>query len=133
MFLFLVILLNLVLSFDLGLDGVVIMNFSEVVDNFANSLPGTDAYSTLKRDMQALIKQDPLASSAYFLIAGFARTYVMLYEDQEVKPEFAKRSQQSMLVYLNLLKQALKSGDKSVLLDAMNKIVNDYDKGDKVF
>jgi hypothetical protein len=109
------------------------MTFTQAVSNFANSLPGTDAYSALKKAMLELIKQDPLASSAYFLIAGFARTYVMLYEDQEIKPEFAKTSQQEMLGYLERLDKAIQSGDKANLLDAMNKVVSDYDKGSKVF
>lgn len=109
------------------------MTFSQAVNQFANGLPGTDAYSALKQSMLALISQDPLASSAYFLIAGFARTYVMLYEDQEIKPEFAKQSQQTLLGYLEIINKALQSGDKAKLLDAMNEVVNDYHKGSKIF
>ena len=109
------------------------MTFSQAVNRFAGSLPGTDAYSVLKQNMLVLIKQDPLASSAYFLITGFARTYVMLYEDQEVKPEFAKQSQLTLLGYLDVINAALQTGNKSALLDAMNRVVNDYDKGNKVF
>lgn len=109
------------------------MCFSDVVDKFANSLPGTDAYATLRQDLQQLITIKSDAAAAYFMLSGFARTYVILYEDQEIKPEFAKKSQRQMLSYLNMVNDAIKTADKAALLDALNAVVSDYQQSDKVF
>lgn len=109
------------------------MLFSEVVDSFAASLPGTDSYVRLRRSMQTLIQEDPANASVYFLIFGFARTYVMLYEDQEVSPQFAEENQKLMLSYLNILHDALAKGDAESLYAALNRVVNQYENSKKVF
>lgn len=109
------------------------MTFSDAVTAFAKSLPGTDAYVNLRRAMQTLIRLEPANAAVYFLIFGFARTYVMLYEDQEVSPEFAEDNQKVMLSYLNVLNEALKSGDVANLYSAMNRVVNQYESSKKVF
>ncbi|GAA5114619.1 hypothetical protein GCM10023211_24370 [Orbus sasakiae] len=109
------------------------MTFSEVVTTFASSLPGTDTYVKLRHAMQKLIQDDPSNASVYFLIFGFARTYVMLYEDQEVSPQFAEDNQKLMLSYLNILEGALKQGDASSLYSALNRVVNEYENSKKVF
>lgn len=109
------------------------MKFSQVVENFSNCLPGTDAYVILRQEMLNLIKADPFAASAYFLISGFAKTYVMLYDDQEVKPEFAEESQHLMVSYLKVLEEALETGDKATLFEAMNAIVSNYEQSKKIF
>lgn len=109
------------------------MTFSEVVKTFASSLPGTDTYVKLRQAMQKLIQVDPSNASVYFLIFGFARTYVMLYEDQEVSPQFAEDNQKLMLSYLNILEGALKQGDASNLYNALNRVVNEYENSKKVF
>jgi hypothetical protein len=109
------------------------MTFSEVTKTFATSLPGTDSYVKLRKAMRALIQDDPKNASVYFLIFGFARTYVMLYEDQEVSPQFAEDNQKLMLSYLNILDEALKKQDEKCLYQALNKVVNEYENSKKVF
>jgi len=109
------------------------MAFSEVITTFATSLPGTDTYVKLRQAMQQLIQEDPSNAAIYFLIFGFARTYVMLYEDQEVSPQFAEDNQKLMLSYLNILDNALKTGDDASLYNALNRVVNEYENSKKVF
>lgn len=113
--------------------GLFIMAFSEVVNQFAKSLPGTDTYVKLRKEMQQLIQEDPSNASVYFLIFGFARTYVMLYEDQEVSPQFAEDNQKLMLSYLKILDEALKEKDSANLYDSLNRVVNEYENSKKVF
>lgn len=109
------------------------MKFSDAVTHFSQSLPGTDSYVKLRKSMQELIKLDPSNASVYFLIFGFARTYVMLYEDQEVAPHFAEDNQKVMVHYLTILHDALVKGDASSLYDALNRVVNEYENSKKVF
>ncbi|MBI0029827.1 hypothetical protein H3S75_01080 [Gilliamella sp. B14384G15] len=109
------------------------MTFSEVTKTFATSLPGTDSYVKLRKAMRALIQEDSKNASVYFLIFGFARTYVMLYEDQEVSPQFAEDNQKLMLSYLNILDEALNKQDAQSIYQALNKVVNEYENSKKVF
>ncbi|MDF7667188.1 hypothetical protein PT273_04920 [Orbaceae bacterium ESL0727] len=109
------------------------MTFSEVVKTFAESLPGTDTYVKLRKSMQTLIHEDPANAAVYFLFFGFARTYVMLYEDQEVSPKFAEENQKVMLSYLNALDAALKQHDVSKIYAVLSHVVNEYENGKKVF
>lgn len=109
------------------------MTFSEVTKTFAISLPGTDSYVKLRKAMRSLIQDDPKNAAVYFLIFGFARTYVMLYEDQEVSPQFAEDNQKLMLSYLNILDEALKKQDAQSIYQALNKVVNEYENSKKVF
>lgn len=109
------------------------MTFSEITKTFATSLPGTDSYVKLRKAMRSLIQDDPKNAAVYFLIFGFARTYVMLYEDQEVSPQFAEDNQKLMLSYLNILDEALKKQDAQSIYQALNKVVNEYENSKKVF
>lgn len=109
------------------------MTFSEVTKTFATSLPGTDSYVKLRKAMRSLIQDDPKNAAVYFLVFGFARTYVMLYEDQEVSPQFAEDNQKLMLSYLNILDEALKKQDAQSIYQALNKVVNEYENSKKVF
>ena len=109
------------------------MTFTEVVNTFADSLPGTDSYVKLRKAMQKLIHEDPNNASVYFLIFGFARTYVVLYEDQEASPQFAEDNQKLMLSYLKILDEALKKADGAYLYQALNRVINEYENSKKVF
>ncbi|OCG23906.1 hypothetical protein A9G11_04550 [Gilliamella sp. wkB108] len=109
------------------------MTFSEVTKTFATSLPGTDTYVKLRKAMQTLIQEDPKNAAVYFLVFGFARTYVMLYEDQEISPQFAEDNQKVMLSYLNILDEALNKQDAESIYQALNKVVNEYENSKKVF
>jgi translation initiation factor 2B subunit (eIF-2B alpha/beta/delta family) len=112
---------------------VLAMTFSEVIKIFATSLPGTDSYVKLRNAMRELIQEDPNNASVYFLIFGFARTYVMLYEDQEVSPQFAEDNQKVMLSYLNILDRALREQSAESIYQALNKVVSEYENSKKVF
>jgi hypothetical protein len=109
------------------------MVFTEVTKTFAASLPGTDSYVKLRNAMQTLIQEDTKNAAVYFLIFGFARTYVMLYEDQEISPKFAEDNQKLMLSYLNILDEALKKQDTGSIYQALNKVVNEYENSKKFF
>ncbi len=50
----------------------------------------------------------------------------MVYEDQEIRPNFAHQVQDQLLGYMALLDAALKSGDSGVILSALNKVVVEY-------
>lgn len=109
------------------------MTFSDVINVFAKSLPGTDSYVKLRDAMQQLIQHDPNNASAYFLIFGFARTYVMLYEDQAISPQFAEDNQKLMLNYLSMINDALQQSDEKVRYQALNNVVNQYENSKKTF
>lgn len=109
------------------------MTFFDAVAVFAKSLPGTDAYVKLRQAMQQLIKDDVKHAAVYFLVFGFARTYVMLYEDQEVAPTFAEDNHNILISYLMVLQDALKQNDSAAIYDAMNLVVNEYENSKKVF
>lgn len=109
------------------------MKFSEVVESFSTSLPGTDTYVKLRQSMQTLVREDPANSSIYFLIFGFARTYVMLYEDQEISPQFAEENKKVMFSYLRILDEALKKKNENSAYNALNQVVNNYENSKKIF
>ncbi len=109
------------------------MNFSESIARFAGQAPGTDSFLDIKNAMQLLIQQDPAHASGYFLIYGFARAYVLLYEDQGIAPEFAQAAKQQLLSYMQRLEQAFSTNDAGAQLEALNWIVNDYHQSDKIF
>jgi hypothetical protein len=113
--------------------GFKLMTFSDAAAIFATRLPGTDAYVELRQAMCQLIKNDTENAAVYFLIFGFARTYVMLYEDQEVSPTFAEENQKVMLAYLAILDDALKQNDKAYVYNALNLVVNQYENSNKTF
>lgn len=109
------------------------MTFSDVVSAFNDSLPGTDSYVKLRESMQILIAEDSSNAAIYFLIFGFARTYVMLYEDQAISPEFAESNKQLMLSYLNKLESAVLSHSEAEKFERLNQVVNEYNQSKKVF
>lgn len=109
------------------------MTFFDAVAVFAKSLPGTNAYVKLRQAMQQLIKDDVKHGAVYFLVFGFARAYVILYEDQEVSPAFAENNHKVLLSYLMVLQDALKQNEAEAIYNAMNFVVNEYENSKKVF
>lgn len=69
------------------------MTLETTLQQFQDSLPGTDAFVTVKNATRELIDTDPAHAAAYFLLYGFARSYVLLYEDQAVTMDFARSRQ----------------------------------------
>ena len=50
------------------------MDFKTITTEFAQAVPGTDAFLKVKQQSLALINSDPRNAAAYFLIYGFARS-----------------------------------------------------------
>jgi hypothetical protein len=109
------------------------MNFSELIQRFAAQVPGTDSFLKVKEGTLALISSDSEHAGAYFLIYGFARSYVILYEDQGIDPAFAETAKQQLLAYMNRLNDAFASGQAADMVAAQNWIVLDYGRSGKIF
>lgn len=109
------------------------MNFTELIQRFAAQAPGTDSFLKVKEGSLALIISDSEHAAAYFLIYGFARSYVLLYEDQPIEPAFAETAKTQLLSYMNRLDEAFKTGTAEALVAAMNWIVLDYGRSGKIF
>jgi len=107
------------------------MDFKTITTDFAQSVPGTDAFLKVKQQSLALMKSDPNNASAYFLIYGFARSYVILHDDEGITTEVASAAQTQLLSYMQTIGPAL--GNGQALLTAMNQIVLDYDGRRQLF
>ncbi|MGQ7819158.1 hypothetical protein ACUTAH_26360 [Metapseudomonas furukawaii] len=109
------------------------MNFSEMVQRFAAALPGTESFKQAKANCEAIIKDEPFQSCAAFLIAGFCRTYVLIYEDQALEADFARRNHRQLLEYMIQLDKALASHDHGVVHQTLIDVVEHYAKSDRIF
>jgi hypothetical protein len=102
------------------------MKFNEITEAFAESVGGTDDYVIVKKEMRALFASDPSHASAYFLVYGFARSYVILHDDEGIDPAYAKTTKAQLLQYMRQIEAAISTGQEA-LIDAMNRIVLHYD------
>ncbi|GAA4339119.1 hypothetical protein GCM10023144_36990 [Pigmentiphaga soli] len=109
------------------------MNFTDLIQRFAAQNPGTDSFLKVKEGTLALISSDAEHAGPYFLIYGFARSYVLLYEDQAIEPAFAEAAKKQLLQYMTRLEDAFRSGSAAEILAAMNWIVIDYGHSGKIF
>ena len=111
------------------------MNFQTILSSFKNQSTGTDAFKNLKNTCEQYLKQSPDLNqkSATYLIYGFARSYVILYEDEAVTTEFAQASKETLINYMSHLNEALLTQDDSLILSALNQVSNDYMQGSRVF
>jgi hypothetical protein len=111
------------------------MKFQFIFENFKALSNGTDAFKQLKILCEKEIGNDDnnLDSSALFFIYGFARNYVLLYEDQEVNPEFAKKAKNQLIDYMSELNTALITQDSNLILDTLNNISKKYFKSSRIF
>jgi len=107
------------------------MDFKAITSDFARSVPGTDAFLKVKQQLLALMTSNSANAAAYFLIYGFARSYVILHDDEGVTTDAANAAQQQLLSYMEALVPAL--GDSEALLNAMNWVVLDYDGRRQLF
>ncbi|WP_420998138.1 hypothetical protein ACKI2N_033745 [Cupriavidus sp. 30B13] len=108
------------------------MTLETTLQQFQDSLPGTDAFVAVKNATRDLIDTDPAHAAAYFLLYGFARSYVLLYEDQAVTMDFAEAAKQELLGYMQGIAGALRAGDAALLAE-MNRVVSAYQGGKKTF
>jgi hypothetical protein len=54
------------------------MNLTELIAQFQEQQPGTDSYKQIKTVCLSLASEEPAYATAYYLIASFARSYVIL-------------------------------------------------------
>lgn len=111
------------------------MNFQTILLFFKNQSTGTDAFKDLKNACEQSLKesQDIKEKAAVYLVYGFARSYVILYEDEAVTTEFAHTSKIQLIAYMESLNEALLSQDDSAILSALNQVSDDYIKSSRVF
>lgn len=111
------------------------MNFQTILLSFQNQSTGTDAFKELKNACEQSLKesQNTKEKAAVYLIYGFARSYVILYEDEAVTSEFANTSKSTLIDYMECLNEALLSQNDSAILNALNQVSDDYIKSSRVF
>ena len=78
-------------------------------------------------------RTDPDNAGAYFLIAGFARSYVLLHDEDAVPAALAQRAQSQLLRYLEMVASAIADGSAAARLAVLNAVVLDYMQSDRVF
>lgn len=111
------------------------MNFQTILLSFKNQSTGTDAFKDLKNACEQSLKesQNTKEKAAVYLIYGFARSYVILYEDEAVTTEFANASKTTLIGYMECFNEALLSQDDSAILNALNQVTDNYIKSSRVF
>jgi len=111
------------------------MNFQTILLSFKNQSTCTDAFKDLKNACEQFLKesQNTKEKAAVYLIYGFARSYVILYEDEAVTSEFANTSKTKLIDYMECLNEALLSQNDSAILNALNQVSDDYIKSSRVF
>lgn len=112
-----------------------IMNFQSIFNDFQSASNGTDAFKQLKQQCEQAIQQQEQTHeySALFLIYGFAKNYVLLYEDQAVTSEFALQAKQLLILYMVELNQALITQEARIILDRLNYVIKIYNQSSKIF
>lgn len=111
------------------------MTFQTLFNQFENLSSGTDAFKQLKIacEQNIIENQNPSENIAYYLIYGFAKTYVLLYEDQAVSSAFAEKAKTQLLDYMQQINQALLLNESEVILKTLNQISEHYMQSDRIF
>jgi hypothetical protein len=111
------------------------MIFQSILTQFQTLSSGTDAFKQLKQvcEQSIPLATDSSEQTALFLIYGFAKNYVLLYEDQAVTSEFAQAAKQQLLDYMLKLDRAIQTGQKDLILDSLNQVTADYMRSSRVF
>jgi len=109
------------------------MSFNEVVRSFSEWPACTDAYEEIKNNCLQLAKTDPDNAAAYFLVFGFARSYVLLYDEEAVSEELAQRAKRQLTSYLDILASAIADGSAPARLSALNAVAFDYLQSERIF
>lgn len=74
-----------------------------------------------------------LEASASLLIYSFSKNYVLLYEDQEVAPLFAKKVKSQLVGYMTEIDLALSTEDTHLILASLNSISKQYIESSRIF
>ena len=109
--------------------------FQSLLEQF-QALPScTDSFKQLKNHCEQQIKTTDLAleQTALFLIYGFAKNYVLLYEDQAVTADFSNAAKTQLLTYMQQLNAAFETQDKALILERLNQVTQDYMLSSRVF
>nr|WP_174507157.1 hypothetical protein [Acinetobacter sp. Marseille-Q1620] len=111
------------------------MTFQNILNKFETLSSGTDAFKQLKIDCEHQILKDPssLENTALYIIYGFAKTYVLLYEDQAVSTDFSSTAKAQLLEYMHRLNDAFLTQQSENILLTLNEISTHYLKSDRVF
>jgi hypothetical protein len=109
------------------------MSFNDAVRSFSEWPACTDAYEALKNRCLELARTDPDNAAAYFVVFGFARSYVLLYDEEAVPAELAERAKRQLMRYLEILASAIGDGSPSARLSALNAVAFDYLQSDRIF
>jgi hypothetical protein len=112
------------------------MNFSTIFQNFKSLSTGTDAFKQLKNECEQTLlspTSNTLDHSSLLLIYGFAKNYVLLYEDEAVTSQFAQSAKQQLIEYMSILDKALQEQNAQAILQALNSISNQYMKSSRIF
>jgi len=111
------------------------MSFSVIFENFKNLSAGTDAFKQLKNECENALQapNSSINQTALFLIYGFAKNYVLLYEDEAVESDFAQVAKQQLLNYMQTLNDALLNENTELLLLSQNQIIQHYMQSSRIF
>jgi hypothetical protein len=109
------------------------MSLKNVLQTFRSHSPGTDAYKEVKASCLNLARTDADNATAYFLVFGFARSYVLLFEEEAVPPDLAHRAQDQLAKYMELLCEGIVAGTAEARLSSLNAVVLDYLQSDRIF
>jgi hypothetical protein len=103
------------------------MTFDDITQQFEYSPngSGTDAFLAVKEATRELMRSDPRNAAIYFLIYNFARSYVILHDDEAISTESANESKQQLLGYMKRLNAAL-GQDESTLLATASAVIGEY-------
>lgn len=106
------------------------MNLNQIIEQFSNSQSSIDAFAQVKQECMELIESDPQRASIYYVIWGFCRSFVLLYEEEEMTVEFTDASKTQLLDYMQRLELAINTGSE---FDALNSVVSDYIQSQRIF
>ncbi len=101
------------------------MDFRTISKDFLEASIGTDAFRELYKNCFNLMKEDKDNALIYHLIVSMARSYVLTYDDQPVKPESALKSKALLEHYNSKVELALDS-DAESRLKILGEIATEY-------
>jgi hypothetical protein len=108
------------------------MKLAHIISEFRDQPPGTDACQNLKDQVLQLIKDDPSNATAFFLVVGFARSYVLLYEEEAVTVDAAHAAKAQMLDYLQRIDDSPGSAAET-RLQTLNDIISHSLSSTRIF
>lgn len=109
------------------------MTFDDLVLNFHDMTACTDAFDMLRKGCLDLTRSEPHHAIAYYLIAGFARTYVILFDEEATDLGLANKAKEQIEDYLRRIQSVLTHQSGEMLVSSLNSIVLDYLESDRIF